>query len=277
MWTDRLTLKEVQRTERAIAELSTSAWARPLLARLQAAGGIKSENMPLMFEIRFAQELVRVGVTAEYEFHAGVGDSTVDFRLNTTPTRLIELVSVRTSDAAKRATRRVGMIYEQILRPTHEDPGRGEEGEMITAEQKIGEKVFAADQPTKFPALDGSLRLILTDIRGYLDQGGNIVDYREMVYGASGVPREPASAVHYWESKPRYLAPIRGLFEQDNPLQAAHYIQERIHFIGFVREHDFSGGEIKEVGYYLANWHLFPTQEGAERAYRTYPLAGLNG
>ncbi len=273
MWTDRLTLKEAQCTERAISALSASPWAQSLLARLEAAGGINSENMPLMFEVRFAQELQRAGVTAEYEFHAGVGDSTVEFRLDTTPPWLIELVSVRTSDAARRATRKVGLIYEQLLRPTPEDPGRSEEGEMITAEQKIGEKVSSGGKPTKFPPLDGSLRLILTDIRGYLDHGGNIVDYRQMAYGAAGVPRELAWAICYWESKPGHLTPIRGLFEQDNPLKAARYVQERIHFLGFVREHNFSDGEIKEIGYYLANWHLFPTQEEAERAHQTYPLA----
>ena len=273
MWSDRLTLKEAQRTERAIAALSTSPWTHPLLARLEVAGGIKSDNMPLMFEVRFAQELQLAGVTAEYEYRAGVGDSTVEFRLDTTPTWLIELVSVRTSDAARRATRKIGMIYEQLLRPAPEDPGRSEEGEMITTEQKIGEKVFSDGRPTKFPSLDGSFRLILTDIRGYLEQGGDIVDYRQMAYGAAGVPRRCAWAIRYWESKPGQLTPIKGLFEQGNPLRAARYVQERIHFLGFVREHDFSDGEIKRVSNYLANWHLFTTLEKAEAAYGTYPLA----
>lgn len=273
MWTDRLTLKEAQCTERALAALSSSPWARPLIARLETSGGIKPENMPLMFEVRFARELQRAGVVAEYEVRAGVGDSTVEFRLETTPPWLIELVSVRTSDAAKRATRKVGLIYEQLLRPTLADPGSNEEGEMITAEQKIGEKVFSGGKPTKFPPLDDSLRLILTDIRGYLDQGGDIVDYRQMAYGAAGVPRECAWAIRYWEAKPGHLNPISGLFEHRNPLKAAHYVQERIHFLGFVREHDFTDGEIKRAGYYLANWHLFSTREEAESACRTYPVA----
>ena len=33
---------------------------------------------------------------------------------------------------------------------------------MITAEQKIGEKVFCKGAPTKFPSLDGTFRMILT-------------------------------------------------------------------------------------------------------------------
>lgn len=277
MWSDRLTLKEAQGTEGALDALSSAPWARPLIARLEDSGGIKAENMPLMFEVRFAHDLLRAGVVAEYEFRAGVGDSTVEFRLQTTPPWLIELVSVRTSDAAKRATRKVGLIYEQLLRPTPADPGRSEEGEMITAEQKIGEKVFSKGRPTKFPPLDGSLRLILTDIRGYLDQGGNTIDYRQMAYGAAGVPRERAWAVQYWATKPGHLRPIHGLFEEGNPLKAARYVQERIHFLGFVREHDFFEGEIKQIGYYLPNWHLFNDQEKAARAFESYPLARRDG
>src|SRR6266576_3658392 len=111
MWSDRLTLKELQQTERAVKELSTAPWARPLLTRLQMAGGFKSENMPLMFEVRFARELDRAGVAAEYEFSTGVGDSTIEFRLHTKPPWLIERVSVRTSDADKRAIRKLDMIY----------------------------------------------------------------------------------------------------------------------------------------------------------------------
>jgi hypothetical protein len=272
MWSNRLTLKEARRTERAIEELSSVAWARPLLSRLEAAGGITPENMPFMFEVRFAQELHHAGVTADYEFAAGVGNSTVEFRLHTTPPWLVELVSVRTSDAAKRATRQVGMIYEQLLRATPDDPGRGESGEMITAEQKIGEKVFANGQPTKFPPLDGSLRLILTDIRGYLDAGGDVLDYRQMAYGPWGIPRDLSWVIHYWENSQGRLEPIKGLFEAENPLRAARYVQKRIHFLGFVRERDFSDGEMRDVAYYLANWHLFAEQDEAARAYATYPL-----
>ncbi len=226
-----------------------------------------------MFELRFALELHRVGVTAEYESRAGVGDSTIEFRLHTNPPWLIELVSVRASDAAKRAIRKVGMIYEQRLSPTPDDPGRSAGGEMITAEQKIGEKVFADGRPTKFPPLDRSFRLILTDIRGYLDQGGDALDYRQMAYGPWGIPRELSWVIHYWETEPGRLMPIKGLFEADNPLKAARYVQERIHFLGFIREHDFANGEILQVAYYLANWHLFGTQEDAALAYATYPLA----
>ena len=79
--------------------------------------------------------------------------------------------------------------------------------------------------------------------------------------------------IHCWEIEPGRLTPIKGLFESDNRLRAARYVQERIHVLGFVREHDFFDEEIKDIGYYLPNWHLFSTAEEARRAYETYPLA----
>jgi hypothetical protein len=231
-----------------------------------------------MFEVRFAEELHRAGVTAEYEFPAGVGKSTVEFRLNTEPTWLIELVSVRTSDAARRATRQIKpLYYEQLFRLTPEDPGRSEEGEMITAEQKIGEKVFSGGRPTKFPPRDGSIRLILIDIRGYLDEGGKPEDYWEMAYGwrvlARFSPDHWEAMVHRWTGPDGRVEPIKGLFEPGNPLAAAHLIRERIHFLGFVKEEKFSDSEIRQTSLFLANPELFATQGEAESAYSKYPLA----
>jgi hypothetical protein len=231
--------------------------------------------MPLMFEVRFAQELYRAGVTAQYEFAAGEGSSTVEFRLNTEPTWLIELVSVRTSDAARRATHEITpLLSEQLLRATPDDPGRSEEGEIITAQQKIGEKAYSRGRPTKFPPLDGSVRLILTDIRGYLDEGGDHWDYYEMAYGWRGLPPTMRDYLtHFWQNRAGQFEPIKGLFEQDNPLMAAHYVQERIHFLGFVRERTFKEGEIQDWSLLLPNPQLLRSIEEQERTYWTYPLA----
>lgn len=269
VWSDRMTLKEFDRTKRAIEILLTVSWAKPLLTRLEKAGGLKPENMPLMFEVRFAHQLYDAGISAVYEYETGVGDSTVEFKTNTSPSWLIELVSVRTSDAARRATRQVGLIYEQLLVPTPENPNASGEAEMITAEQKIGEKVFADGRVTKFPLPTDSLHLIVADMRGYLDEGGDVYDYRQMAYGARGIPRELSWVIHCWQG-----LPIKGLFEKDNPLRAARYIQERIHFLGFVRERNFHQGEIQEEGvaYYLANPHIFCDQDAALKAFRRYPL-----
>jgi hypothetical protein len=257
--------------------LAKVPWAKPVLARLRRAGGIKPENTPLMFEVRFAEELHRVGVTAQYEFPAGVGKSTVEFRLNTEPTWLIELVSIRTSDAARRATRQIGpLYYEQVFRLTPKDPGASEEGELITAEQKIGEKVFSGGRPTKFPPRDGSLRLILTDMRGYLDGDGKPEDYCEIAYGWRGLarlfPDHWEAMVHCWAGGDGRVEPIKGLFEPRNPLAATKLIRERIHFLGFVKEEKFFDNEIQQTSLLLLNPELFATQGEVESALATLPI-----
>ena len=273
MWSDTLTVQEAEYTKRVLAALKTMPWARPLVNRISTAGGLRAKTMPLLFEARFAFELYRVGVESEYEYAAGEGDSTVEFRIPTSPEWLVELVSIRPSQAIKRATRKTGPIYEQLLSTNAPDRAQSEEAEMITAEQKIGEKVFANGAPTKFPVPSTAFHMIVTDMRGYLDRGGDIFDYRQMAYGAGGIPPKKSWMIHYWKGTPGKLAPIRGLFETSNRLRAAPYIQERIHFLGFVCEREYREGEIPDIAYYLANPHFFGSQKEVEEAFQSFPLA----
>lgn len=272
MWTDRLTNREAEFTERAIKALRDISWAKPVLDRLQQAGGISSKNMPLMFEVRFAYELHCSGKVADYEFGAGVGDSTVEFHIPGKVTWLIELVSVRTSQAAKKAITQHGLLYQQMLSTDAADISQSSEAEMITAEQKIGEKAFTNGLPTKFPKPANNIcHVILSDMRGYLEEGGDVFDYRQMAYGPSGIPSSYSWMIHYWKTETGKLEPIKGLFEKDCPLRAARFIQERIHFVGFVRERDYQDGEISQKAYYLPNPHLL-TNEEAMNLYETFPL-----
>lgn len=272
MWSDTLTTAEAEFTQRAIDRLAKIYWAKPVVDRLQQAGGIKSKNMPLMFEVRFAHELYKKGKTAQYEFNAGVGDSTVEFKIASEITWLVELVSIRTSQAARKAITQNGLIFQQVLSTGSEDIAQSEEAEMITAEQKIGEKVFAKGKPTKFPKPeDNVFSLILIDTRGYLDHGGSSFDYRQMAYGAPGIPRQYSQMIHYWKKDDGKLEPISGLFEDNCPLRAAPYIQDRIHFLGFICERDYCEGEMTNKGLYLPNPHLLPNDE-AKRIYDSYPL-----
>ena len=274
MWSDTLTTREAEFTKIAIDTLANVAWTQPVLERLQQAGGIKSENKPLMFEVRFAYELHRVGASAEYEYRAGVGDSTIEFRVLGEIPWLIELVSIKTSQAAKTAITQHGLIYEQVFSSKAKNVAQSEEAEMITAQQKIGEKVFTKGNPTKFPLpQDKSCQMILVDTRGYLDEGGDIFDYRQMAYGAQGIPPQYSWTIHYWESEHGKLEPIKGLFEKACPLRAAPFIQERIHFLGFICERYFCAGEISNRAYYLPNLHLLSNDE-ARKIYEVYPLKG---
>lgn len=259
MWSDSLKVNEVEFTKRAIAGLTGVPWARRVLDCLQKNGGFKLENKPLMFEVRFAYELHRAGIFAEYEYSAGVGDSTVEFYIPGDINWLIELVSIRTSQAAKKAITKKCMppndiFYQQILSSNAKDIAQSPEAEMITAQQKIGEKVFTGGKPTKFPVpRDNAYHVILTDMRGFLDFGGDRYDYRQIAYGAPGLPHQ---YLHYWENQP-----IKGLLEESCPLRAARFIQERIHFLGFVCERDYHEGEIPRASLYLPNPHLLSNGE----------------
>ncbi len=183
----------------------------------------------------------------------------------------METVSIRPTQVVKNLIRKTGMISLTTSRGP--DRAQSQEKEMITAEQKIGEKVFAHGSPTKFPVPDCSrLHMIITDMRGYLDEGGAKFDYCQMAYGACGIPPPYSWMIHYWEVKGK-IEPIKGLFEKDNQLRAAPYVQERIHFLGFVRENEYRQGEIPEIAYYFANPELFPSETEARSAFESFPLA----
>lgn len=272
MWSDTLTIREAEFTKFAIDSLANVSWAQPVLLRLQQAGGIKSENMSLMFETRFAYALHGAGKCADYEYNAGVGTSTVEFRVSDKVSWFIELVSIRTSQAAQKAITQNGLIFEQLLSSNAKDRTQSEEAEMITAQQKIGEKVFTNGAPTKFPApRDNNYHVIFVDTRGYLDEGGDVFDYRQMAYGAQGIPPQYAWTIHYWGIEHGKLEQIRGLFEKECPLRAAPFIQERVHFLGFICEREFCTGEISNRAYYLPNPHLLSNDEARE-IYETFPL-----
>ena len=143
MWSNHLKDREVNFTRFVINELSAIPWATPIINCFNDAGGYISENMPIMFELRFAYELYKAGFTAQYEYNANQGNSTIDFKIETKKNNwLIELVSIRTRNAAKRAIKKVGENeYQQIFSSEFTDK-QTEEDEMITAIQKIGEKVY---------------------------------------------------------------------------------------------------------------------------------------
>lgn len=272
MWSNTLKIEEVESTKRAISALKKVPWAQPVLKRLKQAGDFKSENMPLMFEVRYTYELYRAGKVAEYEYGTGIGNSTVEFKISGDTTWLVELVSLRTSNAAKKATVQNGPFIEQKFSSDAEDNKQTEEAEMITAQGKIGEKVFTKGAATKFPPPGNNIyHVILADMRGYLDEGGDRDDYREMAYGASGLSGNEPWKIHSLKNKHGKREPIKGLFEKACPIDASEYIRKRIHFLGFICERDFCENEIPKKAYYLPNPHLISNEEAME-LYKSFPL-----
>lgn len=247
---------EANYTRWVLDQLTGVAWARPLLASIQRQGGVTQGNAPLLFEARVAYELWRQGIAAQYEFQAGVGTSSVDFRLPSSPAYLIEVVSLQASAAIKAATREVGGIYQMLLMSENLDPAnpkavqkQSEEAEFVSAQVRLGEKVFADGKPTKFPLPQpDTYHVILVDFRGF--NGGEPelfpADLYELTYGQAGLRfiNEPVS--HGLPDGSGQLMPLTGIFEKrdDHPLRAAPFLQERVHAIHFVNEQRFEPGEL---------------------------------
>ena len=114
MWSDWLSEKEGEYTTRILRELQAAAWAARLLKRIDETGGVKTSNKPLLFEARFAYELFRRNLQVGYEYPAGIGASTIEFRVSNSKEWLIELVSVRESEGLRMADRRAYRRIEEL-------------------------------------------------------------------------------------------------------------------------------------------------------------------
>jgi len=280
MWPDILTRREAEYCERVIGELRDVQWVRPLLDRILERGGVKYETKPLLFELRFAYELQLLGLKAKYEYETGVGSSTVDFYIPIGGIEwLVELVSLQVSDAVKDATRYDGLVSSVELSSDAADLRQTPEAGMIRAQEKIADKVFSkVDGPVKFPPVKlRRYHVILCDMRGYLLNGGDKWDYRQMAYGHAGIPvshPQREMLIQYWAKRADGLSePIKGLFEESNPTRGVKYIQERVHFLGFVNERKYGKGCVQESSQYLANWHLFSEDAMAKDVFRAhYPM-----
>lgn len=288
MWADSLTTEEVEATLEAARQLGAAPWAaplldgtKPILDRLRAgvndrdayrANPLRPSEMSFLFEIRFARSLAMAGLTAEYEHGAGVGKSSVDFRVNLDPPWLVELVSLHESDGFKAAAWCSGVWQGFALHTGSDDPRQSEEGETLKAQERIGAKVFDRKQGRiKFPEPVGAINMVMVDARGFLgDGGGDRDDWHQIAYGPHGL--EHHLVKHWTNPTTGVRAPIKGLFEPGCPLQAAPTAQARLHIIGFVCERSFAPAEIKEKSFYCCNPALFENEEAARAAMAGWPL-----
>jgi hypothetical protein len=175
MWSDSLRAQEFPYSEYAIKSLHDVLWARPLLTTLESRGGVKAENSEMLFEVRFALELHRARVEADYEYATGIGESKVDFHLKRDQEWLIEIVSLRESEAVKNATRESDGWHERLILTSNPGDHNSLPAEMIRAQRQIGEKVFnnKKARATKFPtpASNGPMHVIIAYEREYGEGG----------------------------------------------------------------------------------------------------------
>jgi hypothetical protein len=288
MWADSLTLAEVEATIGAATSLGGVSWAVPLLQRAKPIldrlrvgiidrdsyrrNPLQPAEMSFLFEIRFARAIASTGLVADYEYAAGVGETTVDFRVGLNPPWFVELVSLHESEAFKRASWTSGAWYGYSLGTNAEDPRQSEEGETLKAQERIGNKVLGKGQkPIKFPEPSGVRHMLMVDARGFMGDGhGDGADWHQIGYGPLGLD---SHLVKFWTNPTTGLyEPIRGVFEEHCPLAAARLIRERIHVLGFICEKKFDLDEISRQAFYCCNPALFGTEEEARHAMAAWPL-----
>ena len=268
MWGEILTTTEVDYCRTVIEELRGVPWVTPLLARLEGPRWTY-QTKPLLFELRVAAEIHRVGLTAHYEYLTGIGSSSVDFRFEHEGREwLVELVSILVSDAVKAASWENGMSFGTDLSSDAADPRQSQGAELILAQQKIGEKVWDGETWVKFPTTtSGRYHVILADMRGMAVTGGDRGDYAQLAYG----PQALASVNIPLEL--RFNGDlVRGLFEPtNNHLRSALAVRQRVHFLGFCNDEAYEPGSIQRASSYLPNPHLLAQEETAA-ALRTFAL-----
>lgn len=159
MWTDSISRTEADYCQTLLRDLEGVQWVQYLINKIRKAGSISPKAKPLLFELRFAAELYKRGLDANYEYETGINSSTVDFRvtLKNGYSWLIELVSIEVSNAVRCATKDTGLYWTTILQSNAEDMKQSEEGEIIIVQQKIGEKVYAKGKPAKFPTVSDNV------------------------------------------------------------------------------------------------------------------------
>ena len=274
MFTNSLTEAEVVATLCAVERLRKTSWAAGLLEatrritdRLRVrftdlaayvANPVSPSDVSFLFEIRFARALADAGLTASYEHKAGVGNSSVDFRIDLDPPWLVELVSFRESAAVRTATRNDGPWSRTLLSTHAEDPRQSVEGEFRQAQTRIGAKVMDRHgKPVKFPVPGQCIHMVMVDARGYLDGHGDESDFRQMLHGPEAVKSYPPQC--WTDDSTGTRSAIRGWFETQCVLPSARFVQERLHVIGFTSEKKFDQHEIASTSWYLRNPHLVPS------------------
>lgn len=249
---------EREKNRRALEVLAPLRWAKRLVKDSQQ----DNPKQGILFELRFAYELARLGLVPEYEHATGVEGTSVDFRIAAKagePSWNIELVSIERSDAVEKATiveeHRPGIRIETL------DLGLGGESrddaerivnkqtpehEMLRVIGALERKCFDSkkQRPIKFPIPDAStVNMLLVDIRRYEGLGFLDRDHCRQMLGGAALVKHDFNV--QWD--PGSNQPIRGLWSPDNERPAAEIARERDHVVGFVHEEAYDDDEIREV------------------------------
>jgi len=265
---DFLTGAEAEAVQPMMTELAGTPWAKPLLADIETAGGLKTENMAKLFELRFGHALHRAGVEPSYEA-PGEGDSRLDFGFSSGGNDfLVEMMRLEETDAVKAATATTqfddgATMMARHLHSNADDERQSPEGETLKAAQRICQKCAKDGKPHKFPKPDKATHVLLVDFRTFMN-GGDKADRAHVALGGEFVP---PPLRQYYKGKL-----ITGVFNEKTNMKGAAEARERLHFIGFVNEKSYGDGTFGPAIQFIANPFLFKTAEEARAGLAGWPL-----
>lgn len=269
-----LTSSEVDRSKACIDELKEAGIGQSLLKAIEKNGGPSSaEARPLLFEARFAVELLHKQIDATYEYASGVEEDRIDFAYLNDPIWLTELVSIDETGVLKQMTK-VENIAEPgkpetnarflEIRSDAENPTHTGAWQMIKMQEKILCKVRQNELPHKFPvANDHTVHSILISTRGYNGgSGADIYDLNQLVFGI----KYAHEVFNEWFKG----QPVKGIFDESNDDPAAVLMRERLHCLIFVNEEKFGPGTMWEKAFVF--WNPFLEFDAMEWS-KTFPWA----
>jgi hypothetical protein len=265
---DFLTGAEADYVQPIMAELADTAWAKPLLAEIDAAGGLKTENKAKLFELRFGHVVHSAGVAPQYEV-PGEGQSRIDYGFSSGGREfLVEMMRLEETDAVRAATTTKAFddgatMMARHLHSNADDARQTPEGETLMAVQRICQKLEKDGKPHKFPPPAGKTHVLLVDFRTFKN-GGDKWDRAHIGLGGESVPE-----VFRNQYEGRLVS---GVFDTKTTLKGAAQARERLHFIGFVNEKSYEDGSFGPAIQFVANPDLFKSPEEAHAALAGWPL-----
>jgi len=267
-----LTGSEADRSRACIEELAEANTGAALVKAISNNGGFMSQNArPLLFEVRFAVELLHKNIAPTYEYPAGIEDDRIDFKFLDDPSWLTELVSIEETDILSKMTKIENVAEDDKpeiparfleIRSDAQDPRHTGAWQMIKMQEKILCKVRQHDLPHKFPLpKENVVHSILISTKGYNGgSGADIYDLNQLVFGI----KYAHEVFNEWFKD----QPIKGIFDESNDDPAAVLMRERIHCLIFVCEQEYGPGTMWQKAF--AFWNPFLDFD-AEKYSKSFP------
>ena len=246
------------RNHRAYEHLSEQPWARMLIAEIDQRGGVSNRaNEGDLFTMRFGWEISLACPTGNvtYEFAAGVGNSTVDFRLETRGRNwLFECMAINeslTTQMMWKSSREE--IAPGIFASGASFNGRSDdirerpEAELHRVSQLMWQHIWQIEKGRyrKFPQRTNASANVLVVSMAGLEGIGDPDQYhcREIAFGSATVPVECRSAE------------LLGFFNRSNNDPGAVAMRERVDLLVFIDDvHGiYDDARIRRSCYVVAN------------------------